>query len=42
MKNYQIVVVNEFKKENISEEDFIKLFNEKLATLLIMQEQITN
>ena len=42
MKNYQIVIVNDFKNDNISEEDFIKLFNEKLATLLIMQEQLTN
>lgn len=41
MKNYEIIVVNSFNNSNISEEDFIKQFNERLATLYIMLEELT-
>lgn len=39
MTKYEIVVSSEFITDTKTEEDFISLFNQKLATLFLLLEQ---
>jgi hypothetical protein len=41
MKDYDFVVTNEYYTDATTEEELVTIFNEKLATLLLLYEKIT-